>query len=50
VATPPVAYRNIATTMVNNLLTGAAPAGKLLKELQDSVAGQCLNGAAKWYY
>jgi hypothetical protein len=36
--------------MVNNLLTGAGLAGKVLKELQDLVARQCLNAASGLYY
>ena len=44
------AYRNFATAMVNNLLTGAGLTGKLLKELQDSAARQCLNAASGLYY
>jgi hypothetical protein len=50
VAVMPSAYRNFATAMVNNLLTGAGLAGKVLKELQDLAARQCLNAASGMYY
>jgi hypothetical protein len=50
VAVTPSAYRNFATAMVNNLLTGAGFAGKVLRELQDLAARQCLNAANELYY